>query len=235
VRIAGNRIAGNQATPVSVGFGGGVYLQEMVPWLDANTILDNVAAGGSTGRGGGVRIAYCAPFTLTNNIVAGNQASQYGSGVAIAGDSTGTLAHNTIADNQLGDGVGVYANVNGDVTLLSNIIAGHTTGIVNGGGAGSSVGADYTLFEANTTNYGAGVVSTNPVAGPAALLADYHIGSGSGAIDQAPVLSWVTWDIDLDPRPIGPAWDVGADEYGFRVHLPLVVRNTLSGRSGEPR
>jgi hypothetical protein len=234
VRIVRNTIAENQATPVSVGFGGGVYLQDMVPSLDANTILDNVAAGDSNGRGGGVRIAYCAPFTLTNNIIARNEASQYGSGVAIAGDSTGTLAHNTIADNQLGDGVGVYVNVNGDVVLLSNIIAGHSTGIANGGGAGSSVGAKYTLFEANTTDYGAGVISTYEVAGPAALLADYHIASSSGAIDHAPILSWLTWDIDGDPRPMGPASDVGADEYGFRACLPLVVRNALSRRIGEP-
>ncbi len=235
VRIARNRIAGNQGTPTSIGLGGGVYLQEMTPWLDANTILDNVATGGTIGRGGGVRIVSCAPFTLTNNIVARNEAIQYGSGVAIAADSTGTLAHNTIADNLLGDGVGVYVNVAGDVTLLSNIIAGHRTGIVNGGGAGSSVEADHTLFEANTANYGAGVVSTNEVAGPAALLADYHIASGSGAIDQAPVLSWLTWDIDNDPRPMGPAWDVGADEHGFRACLPLVARNAHARRTGQPR
>ena len=233
VQIVRNTISGNQATPVSIGFGGGMYLQEMVPWLDANTIVDNVAAGGSTGRGGGVRIVDCAPFTLTNNIVAGNQASQYGSGVAIATNSTGTLAHNTIADNQLGDGVGVYVNASGDVALLSNIIAGHGTGIVNGGTGG--VLADYTLFEANATDYGAGVVSTNEVAGPAALLADYHISGISGAIDHAPVLSWVIWDIDGDPRPMGPAWDVGADEYGFRACLPVVMRNVFSRQAGEPR
>ena len=227
-QIVRNRIAGNQATPDSVGFGGGMYLQNMVPWLDANTILDNVAAGGTTGRGGGVRLVSCAPFTLTNNIIARNQASQYGSGVAIATESTGTLAHNTIADNHLGDSIGVHVNANGDVVLLSNIIAGHRTGIANGGAG--SVLADYTLFEANTTNYGAGVVSTNEVAGPAALLADYHIAGGSGAIDHAPILSWLTWDIDGDPRPLGPASDVGADEYGSRICLPLVTRNAHSHR-----
>ena len=175
------------------------------------------------GRGGGVRLVACDLFTLTNNIIARNQASQYGSGVAIATESTGTLSHNTIADNQLGDGVGVYVNVSGDVALLSNIIAGHTTGIANGGGA--NVEADYTLFEANGMDYSAGVISTNEIAGPAALLADYHIGSGSNAIDQAPDLSWLTWDIDGHPRPLGPAWDIGADEHGSRIYLPLVMRN----------
>jgi parallel beta-helix repeat protein len=233
VRLLRNTITGNQATPVAVGYGGGVYLQSMAPTLDANIILDNVAAGGATGRGGGVRIATCAPFTLTNNIIAGNQASQYGSGVAISAGSAGTLAHNTIADNQLGDGTGVYVNATGNVALLSNIIAGHTTGIADNGTG--SVLADYTLFEANTTDHGAGVVSTNEVAGPAALLADYHIATGSGAIDHAPDLPWLTWDVDGDTRPLGPAWDVGADEYGSQIYLPLVLRNAHLGRIGEPR
>ncbi len=93
----------------------------------------------------------------------------------------------------------------------------------------------YTLFEANATNYSAGVISTYEVAGPAALLADYHIGSSSNAIDHAPDLSWLTWDIDSDPRPMGSAWDVGADERGSRVYLPLVMRNALSRGIGEPR
>lgn len=233
VRIARNMIAENQGTPVSIGFGGGAYLQEMDTWLDANAILDNVAAGTSTGRGGGVRLVSCAPFTLTNNIIAGNQASQYGSGVAIAAGSTGTLAHNTIADNLLGDGVGVYVDVTGIVELLSNIIAGHGTGILNGGG--TDVGAKYTLFENNSTDYSAGVISTYPVAPPAALLADYHIGSGSNAIDNAPVLSWLTWDVDGMTRPMGSRWDVGADEYGCRVYLPLLMRNPPSRGMGDRR
>jgi len=226
VQIARNVIAANQGTPVSIGFGGGLYLQEMDPWLDANTILDNVAAGASTGRGGGVRLVSCDPITLTNNIIAGNQASQYGSGVAIAAGSTGLLAHNTIADNLLGDGVGVYVNVTGIVDLLSNIIAGHDTGVLKGGG--TDVEAGYTLFENNTTNYSAGVISTHPVAPPAMLLADYRIGSGSNALDHAPDLSWLAWDIDGDARPMGPAWDVGADEFWFQVHLPLALRSAPS-------
>ena len=233
--IVRNTIAENQGTPVSWGLGGGVYVQSTAPWLDANTIVDNVAAVDTSGYGGGVVIISCAPFTLTNNIIARNDASTYGSGVAIGGPNTGKLAHNTIADNELGDGVGVYVEVSGIVELLSNIIAGHTTGtgIVNGGG--DAVLAKYTLFENNLTNYSGGVNSTYEVAGPAALLADYHIAGSSGAIDQAPFLNWVTWDIDGDLRPLGPKPDVGADEYGSLIRLPLVVRNAHFSRVREPR
>jgi 4-hydroxy-3-polyprenylbenzoate decarboxylase len=57
-----------------------------------------------------------------------------------------------------------------------------------------------------------------------ALAADgYHLTSGSAAID-AGVEADVTTDIDENPRPIGRP-DLGADEWGTRVYLPLVLRN----------
>jgi hypothetical protein len=108
LQISGNTIAENRATLWDWGFGGGVYLEETLPWLESNTILDNEAAAGANGRGGGVRINRCSLFTMSNNIVARNDASERGSGVAIAASSVGKLAHNTIAENLDGDGVGVY-------------------------------------------------------------------------------------------------------------------------------
>ena len=115
-------------------------------------------------------------------------------------------------------------NSNSEVVLYNNIIVNHTVGITNADTAGSIVGAKYTLYEGNTLDYGAGVNSTYEVAGPANLLADYHLGTGSGAINQAVGATGVTDDIDGDPRPVGPAADVGADEVRFAVFLPLVLR-----------
>jgi hypothetical protein len=226
LQILGNTIGENKATPGAWGFGGGIYLEDTLPTVDANTILNNIAADGVHGRGGGVRLTFCSSFTLTNNIIAENSASELGSGIAIAGHSNGDLAHNTLADNWAGDGVGIHVSSSSNLALYNNIISGHTTGIVNADLAGSSVGAKYTLFEANTANYGAGVSSSNEVDGPAALLADYHLAATSGAIDHAPVLSWVSRDIDGDHRPLGAASDVGADEYALHVYLPLVLRIT---------
>jgi hypothetical protein len=225
VHIEGNTIADNRATPWNWGNGGGLYLEDTLPTLEANTILDNTAAGGVGGRGGGVSIVYCSGFTLTNNIVARNDASEFGSGVAVAETSTGQLAHNTIAENQTGDGVGVHVGKYSHVGLYGNIVISHTTGIVNADVIASSVVAEYTLFEANGMDYGAGVSSSFEVAGPAALLPDYHLGMFSGAIDQVPALSWITRDIDGDWRPAGAASDVGADERVWRVYLPVVLRS----------
>jgi hypothetical protein len=225
LHIEGNTIAENRVTPADWGSGGGLYLLEAPTTLEANTIVSNRAADGVHGRGGGVRISFCPAFTLTNNIVARNSASELGSGVAIAGNSTGELYHNTIAENLLGDGVGVHVTSNSDVAMVSNIVVSHTVGITNADLLGSTVAAKYTLFEGNLLNYGPGVDSDYEIAGPAALLADYHLDSTSGAVDQAPFLAWVTGDIDGDPRPIGAAPDVGADERRLHLYLPLVLRD----------
>lgn len=224
LHIVGNTIAENRATVGEWGLGGGLYLEQTFPWVEGNTILDNVAASGKNGRGGGVRINNCAPLTLTNNIIARNAASEYGSGVAVSANSQGEITHNTVAENATGDGVGVYVNLTSNVVLYNNIVFSHRTGLVRAD-RGSTVEAKYTLFEGNAADYNAGVSSSYEIPGPAMLLPDYHLGIGSGAIDQAVSLSWVTTDIDGDPRPIGPKSDVGADEARLRVFLPLVMRN----------
>jgi hypothetical protein len=226
LQIAGNTIAENRASAGDNGFGGGIYLDQTRSWLEANTIVDNMAADGSNGRGGGVRIGICPIFTMTNNIIARNDASARGSGIAVA-YSTGQLAHNTIAENLAGDGIGVRVDfASSGVVLYNNIIVDQTVGISNTNPGGSTVGAKYTLFESNGTNYGAGVNSTYEIPGPALLQPNYHLGPGSGAIDQAVTLYWVTTDIDGDSRPIGPAPDIGADEAWRWVFLPLVLRNS---------
>jgi hypothetical protein len=53
---------------------------------------------------------------------------------------------------------------------------------------------------------------------------DLHLSaSAASAIDQAAPLADVTDDFDGDARPIGPAPDVGADEYGFWLHWDLYL------------
>ncbi len=76
-----------------------------------------------------------------------------------------------------------------------------TLDIINRDGAGATL-------TGNVTDAAAGWF-VNPAA------ADLHLRSAAAAaIDQAGALSQVTDDFDGDPRPIGTAPDVGADEYG---------------------
>ncbi len=233
-RFVGNQVLSNTTGDGGAewGYGGGFSIGGSNPWLEGNIILDNRAIGTSGGVGGGVDLTASDIFTLTNNIVARNgitttaATSAQGSGVAIAGSGgvNGRVAHNTIAENRFGDGVGVYVGASSTVWLTNTIIVSQTTGIVNASPGGSTVTADHTLFEGNGANYGVGVTSTNEVPGPAGLAADYHLTLGSNAINHATPLVWVAWDMDGDPRPMGAAPDVGADELPY-LYLPLVLRN----------
>jgi hypothetical protein len=233
VRIRGNAISDNSTNhsqyPGPTGFGGGVYVQDSLLTLDGNTITDNQANAATQGRGGGVRLVDCPVFTLTNNIIARNAATQLGSGVGAAA-STGWLAYNTIADNTGGDGSGLHVSSDvptPEVKAYGNIILGHITGIVNedvGAIPRATVMADYTLFEANTTNYSPYVTSDHEIPGPALLLPDYHLSLGSSAIDEVPPLDWVTRDIDGQPRPLWAASDAGADEHAVAIYLPVILR-----------
>ena len=42
---------------------------------------------------------------------------------------------------------------------------------------------------------------------------DLHLKSGSAAIDSGTTVSGWSYDIDLESRPVGSAWDIGADEF----------------------
>lgn len=217
-----NQILRNTTGGGDTGYGGGLALTGRV-WVEGNEILDNRAPGLTVSEGGGVRIASSGPFTLTNNIIARNAVSITGSGVFIGYSSAGRIAHNTIAANLDGDGVGIYIKGNIDISLVNHIVVKQTVGIVNATPAAIQVLADYTLFDGNGSNVGIGVISTHVVPGPAALLADYHLSSASNAIGQALPLTWVSRDIDGDPRPFGLP-DVGADEFVKSLWLPLVLR-----------
>jgi hypothetical protein len=227
VRIVGNTISENSLTTGAAGFGGGLYLHESLATVEGNTIVDNEADASTDGRGGGLRLAFCPAFTLTNNIIARNQATNYASGVGVA-ESVGRIAHNTIGDNTGGDGSGVHVSLSSDAALYGNIIRGQAIGIVNGDWPASSASAEYTLFEANTNDYTTGVTSLFEIAPPALLLPDYHIPLGSGAINRVPPVPWVTDDIDGDDRPTSVWSDAGADERDdvplLRSCLPLILR-----------
>ena len=222
-----NTIAKNEGTPAAWGFGGGLYAEALTLSLEANLIVDNIASVGPHGRGGGARIASCPAFTLTNNIIARNGATELGSGLGIAASTAGWLAHNTLADNRAGDGAAVHASLASDMLLYGNIVVSHTFGITVADPAASSVEARYTLFESNSVDAGPGVTSIDEIAGPAGLLADYHLGPASGAIDQVPAMAGVGRDFDGDAQPIGARSDAGADERRLDTYLPLLFRDHI--------
>jgi uncharacterized repeat protein (TIGR01451 family) len=220
---------GNHAT----GFGGGLAL-ETAAQLNETLILSNTAE-----RGGGIgffeNINPWNPYAiLTNTVIANNQANLEGAGVYIPSGGAVHMLHVTLARNTGGDGSGV--TLSGNESLASTLFMTNTLLAYQNAGLrvsdASTVTVNGVLWFAIPDNViqsdQATVYLSNEHTGDPAFLDldgnDYHIGELSAARNVgAP--SGVFWDLDREPRPMGGAWDLGADEYfETRVYLPLVVR-----------
>jgi hypothetical protein len=213
--IVGNEIANNVAAisggAINVACCGGA-----TSIIAQNWIVNNDGGG----AGGGVMIDG-VEVELVNNILAENQAHD-GAGVWLEGTDSipagAALINNTLVGRASGDQavwVGAYVTA----TLANNILAGHATGITNTAPASSTVSADHNLFW-NTSDP---IVGSNPLYADPLLDANYHLLAGSPARDAGIPVD-LDVDFDGDPRPVNTLYDIGADEYVLRVHLPLVER-----------
>lgn len=222
--LADNTIENNWADPNMAGFGGGVEVVDSDAHLNANTIISNCTGGGGWFRpGGGVYIASTEPVTLSNNLIGRNDGGSGGGGVHVgrisAPASRAVLVNNTIVDNGL---TGVVAWYYAEVTMTNTLIANHTTGFDDTLSAPVSptVTADTNLF----WNGNDPVTGTNAILEDPLLTADYHLGSGSPAIDAGLTIPWLPVDLEGNARPNGAAYDIGAYEYYPRTFIPLVLK-----------
>ncbi len=236
--VSSNAVRGNIASTAEQGYGGGLTLSNSAATLSGTMIVSNSATANlsSIGNGGGLYAWESGPVTLTNSLVVDNYASTAGSGLWLEGTSlhmtSGRLLHMTIADNR-GGGQGI--SVAGHTTLASinTIVAGHHSVGIDVT-TGSTATMEATLWHNNGSNTaGEGkVVSTSNVTGDPAFVNpsawDYHLRSSSHAIDVG-VDAGVRSDLDGDPRPIGGGYDIGADEFEWRVYLPLLCGDRSGG------
>ena len=207
---------------------------------------DGTTFGGAAG-GGGVYFAdftQSTKLTLTNVIIADNLVEIGDTGTPTGGGGGGIfinfgeveLNHVTLAQNHLStstQGSALIVLNGGDVTIANGILADHTDFGENAihAQSGNTVTLNNNLFDGNTVNSGGGGTisgSGSNLAGDPDFVAtgspnyNYHIKSGSAAIDQASG-SVTAVDIDNQSRAFFGTADVGADEYA-----PIIL-NVLPG------
>ena len=224
--LSANAISGNRAGAQ----GGGLYLQDSDATLGGNTIANNRALFG------GALFVKVSSARLDNNVMADNQAATVGSGMYVGGSAL-QLRHNTLARNIDGDGSGVYVTADGPeystVALTNTILVSHTVGVFVD--AGNTVTSEATLWGdgvwANGVDWsGTGSISAGTVnihGEPAfAQAGDYHLTESSAAVDNG-IDTGVSVDVDLDLRPIGGGFDIGADEFPVVVTASQDISVTL--------
>jgi len=213
--LVGNEISQNS----TASHGGGISVAACAPRLTDNLIIGNVAAY----NGGGISFWYSHSL-MVNNIIAQNRApDSRGDGLWIAGSDL-SLVHTTIASNGNEEGEGIYvtkANKTiSSLSMINTILVGHTVGITVQ--SGSSAKMDGTLWGrgpwangVDRKGEGSIIGNVDLVGDPAFLdsdAGDYHLSDRSAAIDMG-VSTDIDLDIDGDPRLLGGAPDIGADEF----------------------
>lgn len=132
-------------------------------------------------------------FKVTNTFVYRN-----GGGLQIYVNTSGTqIDFNTIVDNGA-NFAGIDCSSSSAIALSSNIVARNTT---NTNAASCTFPASYIQADISSLHF------KQPDTAPY----DYHLGSGSIAVDMAGT-SNLDHDYDGDHRPLGSGYDIGADE-----------------------
>jgi parallel beta-helix repeat protein len=202
--------------------GGGVSV-----YYGPATLSDNVIANNHVNQnGGGLFIYQTNPF-LVNNVVSDNQAGSGGSGIFVQ-DGQPQMWHTTLARNGGADGSGLYVTEIGQfpshVTLTNTILVSQSVGVTVTTGPTNSVTLNGVLWFGNGAQSGGlgAIAVTSAITGDPRFAADgYHLTLASPAID-AGIPSGIAFDIDGEARH-GPP-DLGADEFGWRIALPVVLR-----------
>ncbi len=206
-----NLIAHNEAH-----YGGGIKTRGHITGA---TVISNTAA-----LGGGIHLDGSRDGVVANCFIVGNRATSEGGGVYVIG--RGSLVNNTLVDNEEGIGAVVLGPGTALMTVTNNIIAGYEMGIYNRSSVSPTLvtndlwdnDLNYEGVTTGTMDVHVEPIFLNPAGG------DYHLSWCSLLIDAGTILEWLDRDFDGDPRPIGVSHDIGADEWGRFIFMPLVLR-----------
>ncbi len=175
--------------------------------MSACTVINNTLGGIYLGVG-------VATFDITNTFVVRNGTSSSPNGGVVLAAMQGAasrFAFNTVVDNSIQQTTISSAGVVCDIANFmapNNILARN---YVNGNASASNANHLGGCMYPSSVDQGSvtGLNFVAPDTGPY----DYHLNTGSIAIDQATTAMAVDVDVDGDHRPQGAAKDQGADEY----------------------
>jgi hypothetical protein len=195
------------------------------------------ASGTGDAEGGGLAVVGCGPPTpvtsatrLENAVVAGNAIASGGEGAGLyaggcpEGPVALTVLDSTVSGNQTSAGAtaGLHGGDEDTLVMRNSIAAGNIGGTdLTGFGAGTTVTSSDACAPGPFP--GANNICASPFlahAGPG--FADVHQTQFSPTIDRGStdaVAAGLAADFEGDPRVVGPAVDMGADEFT----LPSVV------------
>ena len=212
--------------------------------IDSNFITGNLQSdpGGAVDGAIEIRTAVNHPITIVNNVLAKNIYRNFG-GTPVPGTGTGVrcgegttspilLMNNTFyangdrAVNVAGSTLGTPCS--STIMLINNILAGHTTKGINSTdvGAAAVISTSYNVFSSSMDANGSVVGPGNLTADPkfvAVASNDFHLGTGSPAIDAGTNTNAPAKDIAGITRPFGVKVDVGAYEFTTAVSQTIVL------------
>ncbi len=219
---------------LSAGSHGGVVGDGVISGalVEANVIYGNGRAGGSGINMDGIQDSVVQNNLLYNNHASGINAYQIDGG---QGPRNVKILHNTIDMPSDGRYAVQVSETTGLITIRNNILYNRNSGrggLAIGTAADiPNVNSDYNMFggaavvalEDWTVRYPLSawqsqghelhsLTATSAVLFQNAVTFDYHLPSGSPAIDSGELIPTVTLDREANSRPSGPGVDIGAHE-----------------------
>lgn len=200
--------AGTVGNGIGIAFGSTGGFEEV-----RNSFIYDFDEDGIAVNSSNVTIANCTIFR-TRKIANG------GEGIQVGGPPSSAAATNVISmANALGSSLAsdFFTNAGGVLTC-NNCISGDNTAD-DFGGTGNQINRAFARQFVSITSY-----------------ADLHLKPGSDARDTGQSLAaFFTDDIDAQARPIGAAWDVGADEAPLGTPKLVIAGGSYAGNAADDR
>lgn len=200
--------------------GSGLYCSYSSPTIDSC-----IFTGGWADYAGGIACYLYSTPTITNSVISGNHGRIEGGGIVATIGSSPIFANCTIVDNTCDHlGAGIRTDIDSFPPVTNCIIWGNSPDQIRNVGGGNAI--------VTYSDVQGGYAGTGNIDAPPMLDANYHLLPGSPCIDTGDPASappdFPSDDIHGDARPLGAAYDMGADEFvpcydfvGFLEPLPL--------------